>query len=143
MKNYCQIWNQRTPICLINLRPEMPDFGYLRAKIWKKTCYIWNQCPTICLVGKFRTRIKCLNLGPKIPYLSIFWKVKQHGGWVEKKALVIKKSVYHVIKSSLWKWIKIKIKITNVIDESNAQLCLIFFQSCVLTSFQKGLMVIF
>ena len=46
--------------------------GYFWARILKNYCHIWNQHPRICLIAKFHEKWKCLNLGPKMPYLGIF-----------------------------------------------------------------------
>ena len=54
-------------------RKKIVLFGYFWAGIWKNYCHIWNQHPRICLMTKFRKKNqKCLNLGPKMPYLGIF-----------------------------------------------------------------------
>ena len=49
-------------------------FGYFWARIWKNYYHIWNQHPRICLSTKFckKPQQKCLNLGPKMPYLGTF-----------------------------------------------------------------------
>ena len=48
------------------------SFGYFWGGIWKQYCHIWNQHPRIFLIAKFHGKTKCLNLGSKMPYLSIF-----------------------------------------------------------------------
>ena len=40
-------------------------------EIWKKYCHIWNQHLQISVIAKFCEDKKCLNLGPKMPYLGI------------------------------------------------------------------------
>ena len=48
--------------------------GYFWARIFKNYCHILNQHPQICLIVKFCKKTqKYLNLGPKMPYLGIFW----------------------------------------------------------------------
>ena len=47
-------------------------FGYFRVRIRKSHCHIWNQRPHICLIANLVQNKKSLNLGPKIPNLSIF-----------------------------------------------------------------------
>ena len=45
-------------------------FGYFGGTIFKNYCHIWNQKPRICLFETFyKNTQKCVNLGPKIPYL--------------------------------------------------------------------------
>ena len=66
-------------------KQKKPNFGtkkawfmYFLAGIWKQYCHIWNQHAQLFLTAKFREK-KCLNLGPKMPYLVIFgqwfWKI--------------------------------------------------------------------
>ena len=46
---------------------------YFGAGIWKYYCHIWNQHPQTFLIAKFRQKKqKCLNSGPKMPYLGVF-----------------------------------------------------------------------
>ena len=47
-------------------------FGYFWARTLKHYCHIWNQHLQIGLIAKFYEEKKCLNLGPKMPYLGIF-----------------------------------------------------------------------
>ena len=47
-------------------------FGYFRARIRKSHCHIWNQRPQICLIPNLVQNKRSLNLGSKIPNLSIF-----------------------------------------------------------------------
>ena len=47
-------------------------FGYFWARTLKRYCHIWNQHLQISLIAKFYEEKKCLNLGPKMPYLGIF-----------------------------------------------------------------------
>ena len=45
-------------------------FGFFWTKIWKMYSHIWNQPPQNCLIAKVcKMKQKCLNLGPKMPYL--------------------------------------------------------------------------
>ena len=48
--------------------PKIPDLSILGSN-----CHTWNQHPRICLIPKLREIMKCLNLGPKMPYLVFFW----------------------------------------------------------------------
>ena len=45
---------------------------YLGTIILKNYCHISNQHPQICKFANFGKKQKCLNLGPKMPYLGIF-----------------------------------------------------------------------
>ena len=47
-----------------------PLFGYLWARFLKIYLHIWNQHPRICQTARFREKIKMLNLGPNMLYLS-------------------------------------------------------------------------
>ena len=57
----------------------MPKFGtknalvgYFGVKIFKSYCHVWNQYLRISVIPKSVKKQKCLNLGPKMPYLGIF-----------------------------------------------------------------------
>ena len=82
-KSYCHVWNQYPWICLIAKYCEIMKmskfgtksalFGYFWARILKNYCHIWNQHLRISVIAKnFMQKQKCLNLGPKMPYLGIF-----------------------------------------------------------------------
>ena len=81
-KQYCHNWNHYPRICQIAkslLKMKISKFGnkralffYFGARILKNYCHIWNQPPRICEIAKFCEKEICLNLGPKMPYLSIF-----------------------------------------------------------------------
>ena len=87
LKNYCLIWNQHPQVCQIGKfckKEKLPKFvtknalfGYFRNRTLKNYCHIWYQHP-ICVIEKFCEKQKCLNFGPKMPYLDIFgvelWK---------------------------------------------------------------------
>ena len=47
-------------------------FGLFLARILKNYGHIWSQHFRISVVAKFCEEGKCLNLGPKMPYLDIF-----------------------------------------------------------------------
>ena len=77
----CKI-SQKKQKCL-NLGPKMPYLGifdqkcltwvFLGMNLKKNYCHIWNQHPQMCLFAKFHKKTKkCLNVGPKVPYLGIF-----------------------------------------------------------------------
>ena len=47
------------------------SFGYFWTRIWKNYYHIWNQHPlSNCKISQ--KKHKCLNLGPKTPYLGTF-----------------------------------------------------------------------
>ena len=82
-KNYRHIWNQHPRIPLtakFREKMEIPKFetkndlfGYFWARIFKNYCHIWNWHPRTYLLAKISgKKQKCLNLGPKMPYLGIF-----------------------------------------------------------------------
>ena len=50
----------------------MPFLSTFEGRILESYCHIRNQHLRICLIGKFCEETKCLNLGPKMPYWSIF-----------------------------------------------------------------------
>ena len=77
----------------------MPKFGTKSALFWyfwartlKTYCHIWNQHLQISEIVKFLRKQKCLNLGPKMPYLGIFdqkWLIWVFSGTVFRKTIVI------------------------------------------------------
>ena len=50
----------------------MSYLGIFELKFQKNYCHICNQHYQICLIGNFLKKQKCLNLGPKMPYLGFF-----------------------------------------------------------------------
>ena len=64
-------------------KTKMPKLGtknalflYSWAGIWKIYFHIWNYHLWICLDTKFGAKAKPLNLGPKMPDLSICWRLE-------------------------------------------------------------------
>ena len=57
---------------ILTFRTKNALFGYFRGRIRKSHCHIWNQRHQICLIARFGAKWKSLNLGPKMPNLSIF-----------------------------------------------------------------------
>ena len=55
-----------------NLGPKMLYLG-LWAGMLKNYCHNCNQRPPFCVTAKFRTKIRILKFGTKMPYLGIFW----------------------------------------------------------------------
>ena len=81
-KQYCHIWNQHPPICVIAKfwEKEMPNFGtkntllgYFCARILKNYCDIWNQYLQICLIATFCEETKMPKSGTKNALLGYFW----------------------------------------------------------------------
>ena len=83
LKNYFHIWNHHPQIYIIVKfckKIKMPKFGtknalfgFFRARILKKLLSYLKSTPWNLLNSKMFWRNKnCLNLGPAMPYLSIF-----------------------------------------------------------------------
>ena len=58
---------------MYKFRTQNALFRYFSARTLKNYCHIWNQHPQICIFANFAKKQKCLNLGPKMLYLGIFW----------------------------------------------------------------------
>ena len=69
-KNFCHIWDQKCFIWVFFAKNAL--FGYFLARVLKNYCHVCNQHLPIWLTAKFCEEQKCLNLGPKMPYLGFF-----------------------------------------------------------------------
>ena len=72
-KNYCHIWNQHLGISVIAKLCEetkMPKFGTKNAI--KLLSYLKSAPSNVSICKISQKKQRCLNLGPKMPYLGIF-----------------------------------------------------------------------
>ena len=81
-KNCCHIWNQHPQICLFakfhkkikmpKLGPKMPALAIFKLKVEKNNAIFETSTLKFAWMQNFAENQKCLNLRPKMPYLSIF-----------------------------------------------------------------------
>ena len=102
LKNYCHVWNKHPRIWLIvkfREKTKMPKLGtknalfwYFWARILENYCHILNKHLQVYLIPKFCEEQKCLNLRPKMSYLSIF----------DQKCCIWLFLGYHFKKKHIW-----------------------------------------